>query len=91
MDVVYTTPEGKLWAGTRYDGAYHYDGGEWTPYTQANGLSDNSVKSIFWEGGFVWIKIRTGISRFDGQILCAYLLPQGLQGRSRMEKRAVSG
>jgi len=45
---------GNVWVGTDWDGAYMFDGSNWTSYNTSNsGLASNHVKAIAIEGGDV--------------------------------------
>ncbi len=79
IDVVYATPKGDLWVGTRTHGAFQFDGKAWTRYGVRDGLVDDVILSILQtDDGSVWVGTRKGISRFDGRTWTTYALPQGL-------------
>jgi ligand-binding sensor domain-containing protein len=56
--------DGILWVATR-DGAYKYDGDNWTHYTIQDGLAGNEVTSIHVAGdGAIWFMTSDGLTRF---------------------------
>jgi len=77
---VAVAPDGKIWAGTHFDGVSCYDGESWTTYTVGDGLSDNYIFSIaFDSGGGVWFGTKEGgVCRFDGEAWTTYTAEDGL-------------
>lgn len=67
-DTVYSIgqdPDGNMWFGT-HEGVSIFDGINWLHYTETDGLVNNEVISIAFEGTVAWLGTRAGISRFDG-------------------------
>lgn len=65
---VFEDSEGILWVGTKSGGLnrYNREKDNFTYYTKADGLPDNTVSSIIEDGeGYLWVATNKGISRFD--------------------------
>jgi ligand-binding sensor domain-containing protein len=57
---------GNLWFGTTGDGVYRYDGKTFTPFTEKDGLSSNTVWSILEDKkGNIWFGTSVGVSCYD--------------------------
>ncbi|KAA3615118.1 MAG: hypothetical protein D8M58_22045 [Calditrichaeota bacterium] len=66
-DCMFTSQDSILWVGSRNYGLFRYDGLEWTNFTMENGLSNNSITSIYASSdSLIWVSTAKGISRFDG-------------------------
>lgn len=58
------SPDGILWVATR-EGAYKYDGKNWTHYTVKDGLAGNEIMDIHVAGdGAIWFATFDGLTRF---------------------------
>ncbi|MFL0685180.1 MAG: two-component regulator propeller domain-containing protein [Algoriphagus aquaeductus] len=70
---------GHLWFGTNGGGLSRYDGNNFTNFTNAHGLVNNTVRSI-WEDkdGMLWIGTLSGLSLFDGHKFTNYTTSNGL-------------
>lgn len=86
-DVVYSMYASKLgdeWFGTDSGLSHHtgiYPGANWTTYKVANGLADNSVRSILAENdSLLWIGTDNGLNRFDGTNWLKFTTVEGLAG-----------
>jgi ligand-binding sensor domain-containing protein len=62
------TPDGRVWAGTRFGGLAMYDGTKWKWYTSAQGLPSDGVSEIsISPTGNLWLGYLNGsVSRLDG-------------------------
>lgn len=59
---------GNLWFGTTGEGVYRYDGKLFTNFTTQDGLTNNTVWSIFEDkAGNIWFGTADGLCRFDGR------------------------
>jgi ligand-binding sensor domain-containing protein len=62
--------DGNLWFGTTGEGAYRYDGKEFTQFTEKDGLSNNKVWSILEDAlGNIWFGTDDGVSKYDGKTI----------------------
>lgn len=62
--------DGNLWFGTTGEGAYRYDGKEFTQFTEKDGLSNNKVWSILEDTlGNIWFGTDDGVSKYDGKTI----------------------
>ena len=62
--------DGNLWFGTTGEGAYRYDGKEFTQFTEKDGLSNNKVWSILEDkSGNIWFGTDDGVSKYDGKTI----------------------
>ncbi len=87
VDVVYATPGGDLWVGTRTYGAFHYDGKTWERHDARDGLADSPIKGIYQTSdGTVWVSTSTAVSRFDGRTWYTDALPKEVIGTVRQTK-----
>jgi heat shock protein HslJ/ligand-binding sensor domain-containing protein len=74
-------PDGSLWATTRGGGVSHFDGTNWTTYTEPDGLIDDIVYGIdFAPDGSVWVGTNSGAGHFDGTAWTSYTMADGLAG-----------
>lgn len=76
-------PDGSMWVGTNYNGVFHYVGGSWRQYTQAEGLAGDSVHSIqIAPDGSVWAATWDGVSRLEGERWRTYRIDPVFVGRN---------
>mgnify|MGYP001213471290 CR=1 FL=1 len=62
------TNEGVLWFATEHDGVFRLSDGEWTHFTQQDGLSSDSIFAIAVDSaGDIWFGTANGITHFDGE------------------------
>jgi heat shock protein HslJ/ligand-binding sensor domain-containing protein len=74
-------PDGSLWATTRGGGASHFDGTNWTTYTEPDGLIDDIVYAVVTApDGSVWVGTNSGAGHFDGVTWTSYTIADGLAG-----------
>jgi signal transduction histidine kinase/AraC-like DNA-binding protein len=67
INCVYSPQNGKLWAGSRFYGLFCFDGKTWKTYNTDNGLTSNSIISIFAQNDSnVWAATDNDILKFDG-------------------------
>jgi signal transduction histidine kinase len=80
---MYTDRDGDLWVGTR-NGLSHFDGKRFTTYTIKDGLSNNSVQSIFEsQDKTFWIGTDGGgLNRFKDGRFRTYVERDGLSSRA---------
>jgi ligand-binding sensor domain-containing protein len=72
-------PDSTLWAATRGGGVSHFNGMDWTTYTEADGLIDNLAYAIAVASeGSVWVGTQSGASHFDGTVWTKYTAADGL-------------
>jgi two-component system, sensor histidine kinase ChiS len=70
-----------LWLGTGGQGVFRYDGEEFTPLTEEDGLGNNIVTSILEDReGNLWFGTYGGVSRFDGEGFTTFTMEDGLGG-----------
>lgn len=73
---VWAIAEGKngdLWIGTIDAGLWKYDGKTLTNYTTKDGLTSNSISTIFCDNnGKLWIGVDNGITIYDGETFTAF-------------------
>jgi ligand-binding sensor domain-containing protein len=61
--------DGTVWVGTDNDGVARFDGGDWTTYTEDDGLASNSINALaVAPDGTVWAGTHSGVSRFAGRL-----------------------
>jgi len=72
---------GNLWLGTA-NGLARFQGGSFTTYTTADGLSSNGILSLFEDReGTIWIGTTTGgLNRLTRQFITSYSTRDGLAG-----------
>ncbi len=69
VNYIFSKPGQNLWIGSRFYGLFSYDGSKWLQYNTENGLSSNSITSIFAQNDSnVWVATDNDICRFDGKI-----------------------
>ncbi|MEO6168428.1 MAG: two-component regulator propeller domain-containing protein [Chitinophagales bacterium] len=67
---------GNLWFGTTGEGIFCYDGKLFTQFTEKDGLSSNSVRSILEDRlGNIWFGTNNGVSFYDGKTISVIRLP----------------
>lgn len=60
--------DGCLWFGTADHGLFRYDGRTFTQFTTSQGLTNNTIRSIWADAkGGLWLGTWGGVSRYDGQ------------------------
>jgi PAS domain S-box-containing protein len=70
---------GSLWVGTRNDGLYRISGGVADHYGASDGLSGNSVGSLFEDReGNIWVITDGGLDMFRDTVLISYTTRQGV-------------
>jgi signal transduction histidine kinase/DNA-binding response OmpR family regulator/ligand-binding sensor domain-containing protein len=74
VDIVHSNYN--LWVGSRYYGLFRFDGNHWDHFTKAEGLSGNTIISIFEENPeSVWVITDKDIAWYDGQSWSSGLFP----------------
>lgn len=74
VDIVHS--QENLWVGSRYYGLFRFDGNQWSHFTKAEGLSGNTIISIFEENPeSVWVITDKDIVWFDGKVWNSGLFP----------------
>jgi ligand-binding sensor domain-containing protein len=64
---------GDFWIGTNQFGVFHYDGENWTQYTEDNSqLQGRYVLSLAEKDGWVWIGTEDGLNVFTGSAWAIY-------------------
>lgn len=71
-------PQGTKWIGTYGGGMTRYDGTTWKTFTVADGLGDQWVYDIEFDGPLMWIATWKGVSVFDGKTFKTYTEKDGL-------------
>lgn len=69
---------GTKWIGTYGGGLTLYDGKTWKTYTVADGLGDQWIYDIVFDGDRTWIATWKGVSVFDGRRFKNYTEKDGL-------------
>jgi len=72
---------GLKWIGTYGGGLTLYDGKTWKTYTVADGLGDQWVYDIVFDGDRTWIATWKGVSVFDGKRFRNYTEKDGLMDK----------
>jgi len=68
VNYVFSKPNQNLWIGSRFYGLFSFDGSSWTQFNTDNGLSSNSIISIYAQNdSTVWVATDNDICRFDGK------------------------
>lgn len=68
INCIYSNPNQNLWVGSRFYGLFAYNGNTWKQYNTDNGLSSNSIISIYAKSdSSVWVATDNDICRFDGK------------------------
>jgi len=71
-----------IWAGTWGGGVAKYENGQWTNFTEADGLAGNIVYAMTQDvDGVYWFGTNAGLSRFDGRAWRNYGIAEGLPGK----------
>jgi hypothetical protein len=70
--------QGLKWIGTYGGGLTLFDGKTWKTYTVADGLGDQWIYDIVFDGGQAWIATWKGVSVFDGKRFKNYTEKDGL-------------
>lgn len=74
-------PDGSLWAATRGGGVSHFDGTNWTTFTEMDGLINDIVYAVDTApDGSVWVGTDSGAGHFDGAAWTSYTMADGLAG-----------
>ena len=67
QEYISTLPNGKMWIGSRYYGAFSFDGQHWQNYNVENGLYSNAIISILpINDKNIWVATDKGFCRYDG-------------------------
>jgi signal transduction histidine kinase/DNA-binding response OmpR family regulator/ligand-binding sensor domain-containing protein len=67
QEYISTLRNGKMWIGSRYYGAFSFDGSKWQNYTIENGLHSNAIISILpVNDKNIWVATDKGFCRYDG-------------------------
>jgi len=69
---------GRKWIGTYGGGLTLYDGTTWKTYTVSDGLGDQWIYDIVFDGDRAWIATWKGVSVFDGTAFKNYTEKDGL-------------
>jgi len=69
---------GTKWIGSYGGGLTLYDGKTWKTYTVSDGLADQWVYDIVFDGDKAWIATWKGVSVFDGKTFKNYTVKDGL-------------
>lgn len=70
---------GAVWIGTVNKGLFKYSKGKFTNYTTADGLPDNTIRSLQTDAsGNLWIGMKGAISFFDGKTFKNFSQKDGL-------------
>ncbi len=71
-------PHGTKWIGTYGGGLTLFDGKTWKTYTVADGLGDQWIYDVVFDGDLTWIATWKGVSVFDGKRFKNYTEKDGL-------------
>ena len=76
INILLAASDGSLWIGTTFGGVTHYQGGKFTAYTTAEGLTANWITSLFEDqAGTIWIgTTKNGLHSFKNGKLTAYVM-----------------
>src|SRR3984885_4090862 len=81
-EVLLVDRRGSLWVGTRNDGLYRISGGVADHYGVSDGLSGNSLGSLFEDReGNIWVLTDSGLDMFRDTALTSYTTRQGVSDR----------
>jgi len=81
-EVLLVDRRGSLWVGTRNDGLYRISGGVADHYGVSDGLSGNSLGSLFEDReGNIWVLTDGGLDMFRDTALTSYTTRQGVSDR----------
>jgi len=68
-----------VWVGTKGNGLYKLEGGEWINYTNSEGLLSNQISSLVIDNeGKLWIGTNIGGSKFSNDVWTRYVTSDGL-------------
>ena len=71
--------QGALWIGTLNAGIYHINQGKVDHFDTADGLSSNTVNTLFEDReGIVWVGTPGGVDRFHQQLISEFSIREGL-------------
>ncbi len=70
--------QGVKWIGTYGGGLTLFDGKTWKTYTVADGLGDQWIYDVVFDGDLTWVATWKGVSVFDGQRFKTYTEKDGL-------------
>jgi ligand-binding sensor domain-containing protein len=71
--------KGTLWLGSYNAGVIRLDHGVSTHFSMKEGMRTNDVRQIYEdEDGYIWFATGSGMTRWDGQSIRNYYLPEGL-------------
>lgn len=60
--------KGNIWFGSHQEGVAQFDGSKMIYYTEADGLSNRQVRTIYEDdAGIIWMDCGVGISSYDGE------------------------
>jgi ligand-binding sensor domain-containing protein len=78
-NVLFRDPEGALWIGTASDGVYRIFGDKIDHFSNADGLSSDSVERFFQDReGVLWVASTKGIDSFRDLPVVSYSIKEGL-------------
>jgi len=78
-NVLFRDPQGALWIGTASDGIYRIFGGKTDHFSNADGLSSDSVERFFQDReGTLWVATTKGIDSFRDLAVVSYSIKEGL-------------
>ena len=68
INCIFNKPNQNLWVGSRFYGLFSYDGTTWKQFNTENGLSSNSIISIYAQNDTtVWVATDNDICQYDGK------------------------
>ncbi|HEY7543991.1 MAG TPA: two-component regulator propeller domain-containing protein, partial [Blastocatellia bacterium] len=84
VEAIHEDRQGNLWFGTTGSGLIRFKDGKFTFYTTGQGLSDDTIASLFEDReGTLWAgTLNRGINRLSRQIISVYSTKDGLTGDS---------
>jgi signal transduction histidine kinase len=72
-------PDGAMWFGTHYGGAFRYQGGHWTRFTTRDGLPSDYVRWLHADAdGTLWLGTIHGLARWRNGVFVAITSKNGL-------------
>ena len=82
-NVLFIDPQGALWIGTASDGVYRISGDKIDHFTNADGLSSDSVERFFQDReGILWVASTKGIDSFRDLPVVSFSIKEGLASDS---------
>lgn len=76
---IYRDRQNRLWFCTFGEGIFCFDGKTFAPYTEAQGLISNWIRSAVEDAdGNIWLASRFGVCRFNGQTFTSFTEAEGL-------------